>query len=408
MNAGHAITQKTEDAFERVFFVEHLSSFLQLRPGAPSIAVGLEARWGHGKTSCINLLKEHLSSSQHNPLVLHYEPWLLSNLESVVEGFFVQIAAEIGEHDRSEEGVQAAKKVLSFAKMMAPIKLIPGVEPWGSIVQSVLTATGEATQAASELSEMNLRKRKEKLQEGLEKLGRPIIIVIDDVDRLPPEQIRIIFQMLKTVGELNRVAYLVAYDPRPVEEALSYDKLYNGREYLEKIIQVVCPVPRLSFTNMRDYFSRAIRDLLGELSLTMEKEDQTLLQEALNKTDLVRSLSTPRDIVRICNRLRISASLSKGEVFLTDLIVYETIAIRFPNLHKLITESPEYFLVGDFLDAELNTLNSLVAQTVRYMHERESSDRKSKLDRLLEEKELEHYDPDYLGSILKLDRKSVV
>lgn len=401
MNPGHAITQKSEDAFERGFFVERLAEFLQLKAKAPSIAVGLEAKWGHGKTSCINLLKEYLKESPDNPLILHYEPWLLSNLESVVEGFFVQIASEIGEKDPSAEGVQAAKKVLGFAKMMAPIKLIPGVEPWGSIVQNVLTATGDATQAASELSEMNLRKRKEKVQEGLEKLGRPIIVVIDDVDRLPPEQIRIIFQMLKTVGDLNRVAYLVAYDPNPVEKALCYGDLYIGRDYLEKIIQVVCPVPRLSFINMRDYFSNAVLDLLEELSLEMDDKDQKLWQEALNQTDMVRSMNTPRDTVRICNRLRLSAPLLKGEVFFTDLVVFETIAIRYPELYKLINESPEFFMVGDFLDAELNTMQSLVSRVARHMQEREGIDRKTKLSLLLENDSVKDYNSNHIQSILK-------
>ncbi len=79
-----------------------------------------------------------------------------------------------------------------------------------------------------ELADVDLQARRRDLEKRLGKLKRPIVVVIDDIDRLPPEQVRIVFQMLKAVCDFDRVSYLVAYAPEPVKKALSYGDTYDS------------------------------------------------------------------------------------------------------------------------------------------------------------------------------------
>ncbi|HEX72194.1 MAG TPA: hypothetical protein ENN65_02650, partial [Candidatus Hydrogenedentes bacterium] len=253
MHPDLPITKVNEDLYERGHFARHLASCLLLPEGAPSIVVGIEGKWGEGKTSCINMIRQILSENKEKPIIVDYAPWLISTLDSLIEGFFVQLAATVGTSVKGVRATTATTKILQFAKMLAPIKLVPGVEPWGSIVERIISSVGNATQAGINLMDLSLQARKEDLQQHLGKLRRPIVVIIDDIDRLPPEHVRTVFQMLKAVTDFPRVAYLVAYDPDPVFQALSYNGIYDGRLYLEKLVQVSYPIPRISYIHRKEH-----------------------------------------------------------------------------------------------------------------------------------------------------------
>ncbi len=221
VNPDRPIMNSEQDSFERLAFAKYLASFLCLDKDEPSIVVGIDGKWGEGKTSCINLIKEILTKNSSRPIIVDYNPWLISTLDSVIEGFFIELASAIGEQSTAKNAKAAAHKVLQFGKMLAPIKLIPGVEPWGTMVESVLSTVGGAAKAGAELADLSLQTRKIDLQKSLSHINRPLVVIIDDIDRLSPEHVRIVFQMLKAVCNFNRVSYLIAYDSQQVKDALS-------------------------------------------------------------------------------------------------------------------------------------------------------------------------------------------
>lgn len=361
MNPEQAIKTKEEDAFERYEFAKHLADILYLEKDEASIVVGIEAKWGEGKTSCINLVKEALKEKKLTPIIVEYKPWLISTLDSLIEGFFIDLATAIGSQSRTKNASQAAQKVLKFGKMIAPIKLIPGVEPWGSLVESVLNSVGGATQAVSELKNLSLQSRKEALEEELKKISRSILVIIDDVDRLPPQQVRIVFQMIKAICDFNRVSYLIAYDPTPIKKALSYNELYNGEKYLEKIIQISYPLPRLSITSMKDFLSKHLKEIESKCKLEFSETESELLNIMLRETNFIRLLETPRDVIRLYNRLRLSASNTKNEVAFADLVAFELLEMKFNEVTQIIRDEPTKFISGFSKDEELYSTSDNIA-----------------------------------------------
>jgi predicted KAP-like P-loop ATPase len=339
------ITSAEYDAFERSAFAKHFADSLLLPEGAPSIVVGLEAKWGQGKTSCINMICEALDKSQKpKPIIIHYAPWLISTLDSLIEGFFIQLASTLGTCSRGMQAKDTAKKVLQFAKMLAPIKLIPGVEPWGSLVEGVLTSVGTATQAGAELANLSLDARKKELQEHLTKLKRPIVVIIDDIDRLPPEQVQTVFQMLKAICDFSRVAYLTAYDPDPVTKALSFGDTYDGKAYLEKLVQIPYPLPRFSLKHRREHLQAQVEQLCEELEIEMSTSEMDLWIALMLDTYFVHILSTPRDIARLLNKIRFTARNTKDEVCFSDVAAFEALELKFPEVSRVIRDAPQRFV----------------------------------------------------------------
>ena len=384
MNPGQPISHKQEDKFERLPFAQHLGSFLCLEKDAPSIVVGIEAKWGEGKTSCINLVKEVLYEYKPQPIIVDYRPWLISTLDSVIEGFFIELAAALGTQSKSEKARTAAHKVLQFGKILSPIKLIPGVEPWGSMVESVLNAVGQSATAASELANLSIHSRKDDLQKSLESINRPIVVVIDDIDRLPPEHVRIVFQMLKAICDFNRVSYLLAYDPEPVTQALSYNRTYDGRRYLEKIVQISYPLPRLPYIHMKDYTLNHFDALVKRYELSIMGVEEELLKMLFSKTDLVRLFGTPRDVTRLCNRLSLSAPNTRNEVCFADLIAFGALELKFPELTTIIRNEPDHFVSIIYRDEEFTSSDTLAAfEFAFHKRQEKEKDESSFLDQLM-------------------------
>ena len=358
MLSDRPIREAGEDQFERSVFAYRLSEVLCLPARSPSLVVGLEGPWGSGKSSVIAMIKNALREQKPEPLIVGFNPWLIASLDSIVEGFLVQFAAKLGADNKSENARSTAKRVLAFAKLFSPIKFVPGAEPWVTLVKNAIdgvVAVGEATEAAADFGAMDLDARKRDVQDSLARIDRPIVVIIDDVDRLPPAEVRVVFQLIKAVADFDRVAYLVAFDPSPVVNALSYDGVYDGTSYLEKVVQLTYPMPRFAFGHRRTYLEAQSRKVMKDLDITLNWADEALFQEVFANTAIVRALKTPRDITRLNNKFRMALTCLKGEVCPADLLVYCCIELCFPEVTQDVLEQPHRALVVYGQDPEVDT-----------------------------------------------------
>jgi len=96
------ISKKEEDIFERCNFACHLADLLILKQNSPSLVLALEGKWGTGKTSIINLIKESIREKSCDAVVVDFNPWLIGSLDSVIEGFLVQLASSVNQTINTE------------------------------------------------------------------------------------------------------------------------------------------------------------------------------------------------------------------------------------------------------------------------------------------------------------------
>lgn len=90
---------------------------------------GLEGGWGEGKTSILNLVEATIHNDDPDMVVVRFDPWSVTDLSTLTEAFLLQLAAAIGSLPREGVAQKAAQRVLRFAEFIAPVKLLPGVEP---------------------------------------------------------------------------------------------------------------------------------------------------------------------------------------------------------------------------------------------------------------------------------------
>src|SRR6185437_2353953 len=84
-----------------------------------------------------------------------------------------------------------------------------------------------------------------RLIDALKALDRRIIVTIDDIDRLEPTEMLEVLRLVRSVGDLPNILYLLCYDSDILADGIKHAAaVADGQAYLEKIVQLTIPVPR--------------------------------------------------------------------------------------------------------------------------------------------------------------------
>jgi predicted KAP-like P-loop ATPase len=263
-SADRPITSRSADLLGRGAFAESLASAIRGWKGLDSLVIALYGPWGAGKSSIKNMMLEALRGSKEDcPSIVEFNPWQWMGPEHLAAAFFHEIGVALGKSDSSKEGKQRAAKwqaygkyltlgislakplkaVLSFAGMpeanvvLGP--LITGMEESSRVIQE----GSDALTAQTEFNERNLSEIKQDLADALKSLKNPVLIVMDDIDRLTAGEIRLLFQLVKANADFPNLVYLLLFSRDRVEQSLGDLTLTDGREFLEKIVQVGFDIP---------------------------------------------------------------------------------------------------------------------------------------------------------------------
>lgn len=355
-------TTEKEDEFSRHSFAMRLAQAIRLAPKSPGLVVGIEGEWGSGKSTIIEFIKAELKKDPHT-IVVSFNPWMISGSDSLVEGLLSQLAASIGcdaPENQAAKGLRVGRSLLGYVgliKHLKYLKYVPMVswlgnaaEDAGELADMAADTAGQATEAAGNfaddiektLNKLDVGKMKNEVVKALNELDSPIVVVIDDLDRLLPNEIRLVFQAIKAVADFPRVTYLIAYDKKIVTDALgSGTENWQGKSYLEKIVQVAYPLPALFPWQIRRFTLMRLDQLLQQLGIRLRDYERARWDDAVSHA--ARLTGHPRNVIRLCNRLLISLPAALGEVNLSDVVVFEAITQAYPELRNAMLHFPEHF-----------------------------------------------------------------
>ncbi|MEM5345210.1 KAP family P-loop NTPase fold protein [Paraburkholderia azotifigens] len=363
----HDRPQVETDLYGRKSFAEQVGRLLALPPASPGIVVGIEGPWGSGKTTVVRYIVEALkTASKTHPIVVEFNPWMLAGADALVEALLTELASGIGmdgRKKRAKKSLEAAGKILGYAGLLRHLKYlkyVPGVSLVGVAADTVGTALHDAGELAIKAADTadNARKvveeteklvsvkaglgeRKKAVIKALGKLDRSIVVIVDDLDRLTPDEIKAVFRTIKAVADFPRVAYLLAYDRNVISESLGGGPIAGGEAYIEKIVQVAYPISPAFPWQLQGHITGEITSLLERINRELEPFESELFARA---TSIACNLCRyPRDIVRLTNRLTLSLESTKHEVNAADVIVAEALFQRFPKIREAVVRNPEQF-----------------------------------------------------------------
>ena len=259
------------------------------------------------------------------------------------------------ESERSEVNslLSLYSKAASPLASVAEVVDLAGVSG-ASFVARFLKWSGEKASGEEKRSLSDLNRD---LHHKLEKLERPIIVFIDDIDRLEPDEAVEVLRLVRAVADFPKVAYLLAYDAKAlvsnIERAIGVP---DGAAYLEKIVQASFRVPIPVVYDLRGWLGEEIHKILPTSRMSDSARDR--LSQSLHIW-CNEYISTPRDVIRVLNAIRLYVVPQANDIDLADAVFLQIVRIRNPQL---------YTWIEDYMQG-LSTLGNLTDQGFPWLTE---------------------------------------
>lgn len=325
-----AITNQDEDFFGYQKMVHSLLADLyDTDVEDEAFSVGIAGKWGVGKSSFINLLRN--SISKKGGLIVDLYPRSSMNLSAISLDFFNSLSNTLkGYHTGSWHIVD---------KYVKSLRCIEG-KGW-------FNKTIDAIEVFAKTDE------KERLQNVITEIGRKIFVIIDDLDRLTAPEILEVLKIIDRNGSFKNVIFIVAYDKEYVNAVLRKYLGYEGSEmFTDKYFNFEYSLPAHNFYMEKQYVANYMQN-----KITVNEGD------AVTKADLikvwnriggsvVRYLGLMRDVKRFINILMSRLASVKNDVNIEDFIFITL--LRYKDLDLYYKLSTADILIGgnQFLEGD--------------------------------------------------------
>lgn len=288
-----------------------------------SVVYGLEGPWGSGKSSVIALLTSYLIGAEGSGWkVVTFTPWATTGTEGLLSEFFAALATVA-----PKKGDKVRRLMASYADIARPIA-------------SLIPVAGAAVVEASRTLEHRLAKpwnvAYEEIASALRELDTPVLVVVDDIDRLQPSELLDLLKVVRLLGRFPGVDFLLAYDEQTLVETLQNPaqgaaSKARARAFMEKIVQYPLTIPPLLTSQIVRMLDAGLTDIL-----TVERVETSFDKHRFGEvilTTMPRQLTTPRAIERFLAQVREQfRAHDLDEMNDVDLILATFLRVQFPDV----------------------------------------------------------------------------
>lgn len=189
-----------------------------LASGAHSgLVFGVDGPWGVGKTSFINLAERYWEQAVGKVIVCRFEPLRYASEPDLADRLIRDLSAAIQNKVFAPEFRPAASRYSRLIKGKADVSFLGfklSLEPSQETVDELL----------------------DDIDEVLRRIGRRVIVVIDDLDRLEAKTVNNVLFATRRTFKLSQATYVLCYDTEVL--AAGQEEGTRAREFLEKFVTV--------------------------------------------------------------------------------------------------------------------------------------------------------------------------
>ena len=343
------INHPDNDEFDYGAFAKAIADCIRGIKHPNGSVVAIHGPWGSGKSSLVHLVLHELkngtqknSNLKNSPdgtpskdlIVISFNSWCYRHEEGIVNGFFRELQSGLPNSDTKGSNYIEIQNLLTQLGFVASgalaaeygmdIAVIDSVE---STVRYYLNAW-EARKRKKKYMKVN--KTIEELQKEIgENLKERVLVVIDDIDRLAPEEAMAVFRLIKSVGRIRNVMYLLSYDRKVAEGNIESKYSFEGDHYLEKIVQANFDMPEPSYQVLEKIVDQRLSEILREAEQDDIPFDSRRVRNIIRYA-VIPEVRNIRDIHRLFNMLSVTYRAVADDVDMADFIAIET--LRFFHL----------------------------------------------------------------------------
>jgi hypothetical protein len=298
------ITHSDDDSFNLKSLAESLTNEINVwSDKEASFTIGLSGKWGSGKTSLLNLLKNELNNNKSN-IVFDFNAWQYETEINLSAPFLKELHLRLKPYT-----LNAGKSIDNYIHEV--------LQSNNSFFTSI-TKTFSNEKSVDELIGI--------IQHDIIASGKRFIVFIDDLDRLQFKEIMEILNIIRNVGNLPNTVFILAYDKDYIIKQLDKQNLDRSIEYFTKFIQLEIPVGKILREKLLEKLVESLKKsfpdqfyILNESKLKDQKmESQITAEVFVSMSRVMQILHTIRDIKRLINALSLQWQLKAGQIEFLD------------------------------------------------------------------------------------------
>ncbi len=325
-SADNPIKTGEDDRLHRRGGAISIATEIRQTNATEGFVLGIVGPWGSGKTSVINMVRECLGE-EPALITIDFNPWAFSGTNELIHAFFRELSAQL--KLKGQKLGDIAETIDSYGDLLTPIELLPVLGDWFARFRNASKAMAELQKKRSG----SFAEQRNRVAEKLRALDSSIVVIIDDIDRLESVEIRDIFKLVRLTASFPNIVYVLAFDRQRVEEALSQSG-FDGRAYLEKIIQLGVEIPAVPEGVMLRQIGTSLEEALADLEVP-ERFNPDVWPDIL--AEVVRPLiKNMRDVKRYALAVRAKTRTLGGQVELVDIMGLEAVRLFLPAVFDAI------------------------------------------------------------------------
>ena len=312
------ISTLKEDELDWADEIKKFKDILKGLPKSHSLSIAINAKWGGGKTSFLHLLWSTIDTKEYE--VVYFNPRESKSVHEIQEDFFQQIMAVLSKYDGRAE--------YNLKKYMAALQIIDD-RSWIAKLLNVYVM-------------LNKESYREKIKQICANLPVKIIIIVDDFDRLLPDEIVEVLKLIGSNASFSNFIFLTAYDKAKVNEVLENTLHESNAYYTDKYFDMEYALPIRPYGYIRDFF---VKNIAAQLLLN-DEDKESINRMMQDNEDIYRVyMPTLRDVKRVINQMMLDYPLVAGEVDLKEFIQVQLIKYKYPK---------EYYALSRKENLEIN------------------------------------------------------
>lgn len=291
------------------------------------LVFGVDGPWGVGKTSFINLAQRHWSKAEDKVIVCRFEPLCYASEPDLTDRLIRDLSAAIQR------------------KIFVP-EFRPAVSRYSRLIKGKADFSFLGFKLSIDPSNETIDELLEDIDEVLKRIGRRVIVVIDDLDRLDAKAVNNVLFATQRTFKLSQATFILCYDTEMLIEPK--DDSTKAREFLEKFITVKLSL-FVDSSSIRDFLKRDWQhdeNKLGSIPSDTMLKLSALLNELADILDselaakYLPLLGNMRKIKRFVNAMVLmqieKSDLGKTDFNKRDLINLMLIHLNYPGLFRKI------------------------------------------------------------------------
>ncbi|EJM38388.1 KAP family P-loop domain protein [Pseudomonas sp. GM33] len=421
------IAKHEQDLLGRSGFAKNLAEAMASWKDQESLVIALTGAWGSGKSSIKNLVIDDFKSTPGHE-VIEFNPWEWAGQEKLSATFFDEVSLAIQRKDKSKAGKQLAKALRRYGRrintsaavidgvtkylpillgsalaanylsswvdnpmMQTALHFVSGITAIATVptlfkkVAKFLQDLADSADNAAKDEELTLSEIRSEISLLLAKRKHPLLIVMDDIDRLASDQMKALFQLVKGNMQFPSVVFLLLYQRDVVEEGLQRAG-FNGAEYLEKIIQVPFSVPALPASSLEIVLFQRLEEILAAEPQLAENFDSNYWTSVYRR-GMKPFFQSLRDIYRYTSTLTFHCRLLRGgdvaEINAVDLFGLECLRVFAPSSYEAIAQNKALLTGSRLVMSQTQNEKERITGLIQQMVERAPKEYQSGVEQTL-------------------------